>query len=310
MKDHFDDEELKENIEDHEEMSQRLQKKKGPKDNYYLVKLLHSSETFYAKIVNNAPEYKSQTLVVSETRYGKDVCRILGKVHEEADPDNLFSIIRELNEKDHQRWKENAAKEEEAYQICQRKIEYFKLDMNLISAHFLLDEPKVLFFFTAESRVDFRELVKELVSVFRIRIELRQIGVRDEARVLGGTGVCGRQFCCHAITDKLRPVSIKMAKEQKLSLNTTKISGPCGRLLCCLSYEYDFYNAERKKYPEENATVLVGKESFRVNSLNILSRRVGLQARDGRVLDIPFDALEKSSSSSWRVKKEVLDDLE
>ena len=121
--------------------------------------------------------------------------------------------------------------------------------MKLVSAHYLLEEPKVLFYFSAESRVDFRELVKDLVSVFKIRIELRQIGVRDEARVTGGCGVCGRVLCCHGVTDKLVPVSIKMAKDQNLSLNSMKISGPCGRLLCCLAYEYGFYRDARRELP-------------------------------------------------------------
>ena len=140
-------------------------------------------------------------------------------------------------------------REERAFALCREKIEARGLEMKLVSAHYLLDEQKILFFFTAENRVDFRELVKDLVSVFKMRIELRQIGVRDEARVVGGLGICGRALCCNAITDKLRPVSIKMAKEQNLTLNSMKISGPCGRLLCCLSYEFDVYREARQTLP-------------------------------------------------------------
>ncbi|WP_461248179.1 regulatory iron-sulfur-containing complex subunit RicT, partial [Treponema sp. R6D11] len=137
------------------------------------------------------------------------------------------------------------------FDICFKKIENHKLEMKLVLVHYLLEEPKILFFFTADNRVDFRELVKDLVSVFKMRIELRQIGVRDEARVLGGLGVCGRGYCCHCVSDKLKPVSIKMAKDQKLSLNSVKISGPCGRLMCCLFYEYSFYSEQQRALPQE-----------------------------------------------------------
>ena len=147
------------------------------------------------------------------------------------------------------RYSENKEDEKEAIKICREKIAKHNLDMKLVTAHFLLSEPKVLFFFTAEDRVDFRNLVKDLVSVFRMRIELRQIGVRDESRVLGGLAVCGRDFCCHCVSDKLKPVTIKMAKEQNLSLNPSKISGVCGRLMCCLKNEEDTYEYLNSKLP-------------------------------------------------------------
>ena len=136
--------------------------------------------------------------------------------------------------------------------------------MKLISVHFLIEEPKALFFFSSETRVDFRELVKDLVYVFKMRIELRQIGVRDESRITGGLGVCGRPYCCHAISDKLPPVSIKMAKEQNLSLNSMKISGQCGRLLCCLSYEYGWYAEARKKLPNEGLHLAYDGVNFKI----------------------------------------------
>ncbi|MCX7026040.1 MAG: regulatory iron-sulfur-containing complex subunit RicT, partial [Spirochaetes bacterium] len=145
-----------------------------------------------------------------------------------ANSDEIVAIERPAGIDDLRRLKENAEKENKAFELCRDKIWARNLPMKLVSAHYLIDEPKILFYFAAESRVDFRELVKDLVSIFKTRIELRQIGVRDEARVIGGCGVCGRILCCHGISDRLNPVSIKMAKDQNLSLNSLKISGPCG----------------------------------------------------------------------------------
>jgi cell fate regulator YaaT (PSP1 superfamily) len=175
--------------------------------------------------------------------------------------------------------------------------------MKLVSAHYIPEESKVLFFFTAENRVDFRELVKDLVSVFKMRIELRQIGVRDESRVLGGLGVCGRSFCCHGITDKLRPVSIKMAKEQNLSLNSMKISGPCGRLLCCLAYEYDLYKEAKKDLPSVGNRVCYQGVQCKITDVNILTRNIKIVDNDGRYIDMPISVFEYNPDERiWNVK--------
>ena len=184
------------------------------------------------------------------------------------------------------RYSENKEEEKEAIKICREKIAKRNLDMKLVTAHFLLCEPKVLFFFTAEDRVDFRDLVKDLVAVFRMRIELRQIGVRDESRVLGGLAVCGRDFCCHCVSDKLKPVTIKMAKEQNLSLNSMKISGPCGRLLCCLSYEYDWYTEAKRTLPNEGTRVQYDGTMFRINEVNPITSMVKMSGDDGRLLEV------------------------
>ena len=184
------------------------------------------------------------------------------------------------------RYAENREEEKEAIKICREKIAKRNLDMKLVTAHFLLCEPKVLFFFTAEDRVDFRDLVKDLVAVFRMRIELRQIGVRDESRVLGGLAVCGRDFCCHCVSDKLKPVTIKMAKEQNLSLNSMKISGPCGRLLCCLSYEYDWYTEAKRTLPNEGTRVQYDGTMFRINEVNPITSMVKMSGDDGRLLEV------------------------
>ena len=153
----------------------------------------------------------------------------------------LRGVIRFATEADEKLLLEIRAKEKKAFNICQQKIADHKLDMQLVSAEYAFDGSKILFFFTADERVDFRELVKNLASVFHTRIELRQIGVRDKAKMVGGLGICGRPFCCASFLDDFQPVSIKMAKTQNLSLNPTKISGTCGRLMCCLKYEQDAY---------------------------------------------------------------------
>lgn len=209
-----------------------------------------------------------------------------------------------------QRYAQNNKEEQDAIRVCREKIEKHKLDMKLVTAHFLLSEPKALFFFTADDRVDFRELVKDLVSVFRMRIELRQIGVRDESRVLGGLAVCGRDFCCHCVSDKLNPVTIKMAKEQNLSLNSMKISGPCGRLLCCLSYEYDFYCEEKLAYPPEGSRLRIGGELFRVQEVNILSHKITVSGSEGRSFLVPREEVYfNSDSGHWEVDRDFQEEL-
>ena len=209
-----------------------------------------------------------------------------------------------------QRYSQNMKDEQDAIKVCREKIEKHKLDMKLVTAHFLLSEPKALFFFTADDRVDFRELVKDLVAVFRMRIELRQIGVRDESRVLGGLAVCGRDFCCHCVSDKLNPVTIKMAKEQNLSLNSMKISGPCGRLLCCLSYEYDFYCEEKLAYPPEGSRLKIGGELFRVQEVNILSHKITVSGSEGRSYLVPREEVRfNSDTGHWEVDRDFQEEL-
>lgn len=270
---------------------------------YLRVKVIHSSETEVCRCDGKAKAKPGQ-YVILPTRYGKDLGFVLGPTQGCAKDrrNNVQPIDRVATEKDLQAFAKNREREAEAFRICQKKIEEHGLEMKLVSAHYLLDEPKVLFFFTSENRVDFRELVKALVSVFRMRIELRQIGVRDESRVLGGLGVCGRDYCCHGLTDKLSPVSIKMAKEQNLSLNSMKISGPCGRLLCCLAYEYEFYKEEKRSLPNEGSRIYHGDEQFKIVEMNILSRSMKLMAKDGRTLTLPVcKAQYNKDESRWEL---------
>ncbi|HWR12721.1 MAG TPA: regulatory iron-sulfur-containing complex subunit RicT [Rectinemataceae bacterium] len=247
----------------------------------------------------------ARALVIAPTKYGKDVVEVQGQAMDTSfvNPDELVLIERPAGIDDLRKLKENKEKEKHAYELCRDKIWARNLPMKLVSAHYLLDEPKILFYFTAESRVDFRELVKDLVSLFKMRIELRQIGVRDEARVTGGCGVCGRVLCCHGISDRLNPVSIKMAKDQNLSLNSLKISGPCGRLLCCLSYEFQFYKDARRELPQEGVKFIYDGTLFKVVEVNALSSTVKMAGEDGRVLDMKAERF-KYSEGRWKVIEE------
>ena len=192
----------------------------------------------------NGGSYRVGEPVVVETSRGTE-CGTVAISNREVDQTRvvkpLKKVTRPATQEDLRRVEENHKKEEKAFRIAQEKIALCKLEMKLVEVEYAFDGSKILFYFTADGRVDFRELVKELAGVFRTRIELRQIGVRDEAKMLGGLGICGRPFCCASFLGEFQPVSIKMAKEQGLSLNPTKISGACGRLMCCLKYEQDAY---------------------------------------------------------------------
>ena len=274
----------------------------------YRVKMVHSSETHVISAGSDS-ELDIHDMVIVTSRYGKDIARVLGKCCCEAKHEGeKQSLVRKATEDDIALYEANLEKERSAVKICREKVAQHKLDMKLVSAHYLPDESKILFFFTADARVDFRALVKDLVSVFKMRIELRQIGVRDESRVLGGVAVCGRQYCCHNVTDRLQSVSIKMAKEQNLSLNSMKISGPCGRLLCCLSYEYDFYKEEKKKLPSMGYKMTINGTLFKIVDVNIQSRKVTLQGEDGRKVDTPAENFYKEGDNSpWKYKGKLDD---
>ena len=266
----------------------------------YRLRLLYAQETFLA--VYREESLNPQTMVIVPTRYGRDLAQVIGPVSGKLPPGSEIAwIVRTAAPEDMEKSRNNSRLENEAFDICRKKIENHKLEMKLVLVHYLLEEPKILFFFTAENRVDFRELVKDLVSVFKMRIELRQIGVRDEARVVGGLGVCGRGYCCHCVSDKLKPVSIKMAKDQKLSLNSVKISGPCGRLLCCLFYEYSFYSEQQRNLPQEGMRIIHENESWRVSEVNPITCQIKLSHEDGRQVSVPACQFEKVDNY-WKIK--------
>lgn len=204
----------------------------------------------------------------------------------------LKKVIRLANEKDQMIVSENKDAAREAYEVCCEKVEEHQLDMKLVDVEYTFDRNKVIFYFTADGRVNFRELVKDLAAIFRTRIELRQIGVRDEAKMLGGIGPCGRMLCCSTFLGDFEPVSIKMAKDQNLSLNPTKISGLCGRLMCCLKYENDEYEAAKESLPDVGETIQTPNGIGKVIGLNILERvlQVELTGQE-RILEFTMDEI-------------------
>ncbi len=202
------------------------------------------------------------------------------EISEEEIVKPLKKLIRTATEEDIATVTENKRKEKEAFGICQQKIANHGLEMKLVDVEYTFDGGKVLFYFTADGRVDFRELVKDLAGVFRTRIELRQIGVRDESKMLGGLGICGRPFCCSSFLGEFQPVSIKMAKEQGLSLNPTKISGACGRLMCCLKYEQNAYEHLLKITPKPGAIVETSDGAGTVVDFSLLTGKLKVQLHD------------------------------
>lgn len=221
--------------------------------------------------------------VIVETARGiecGEVAMGLKEISDEEISSTLKSVIRKATDEDFETIEKNEKKEKEAFKICEEKIAKHGLKMNLIDVECTFDNNKLLFYFTADNRVDFRELVKDLAGIFRTRIELRQIGVRDEAKLLGGLGICGRPFCCKTFLGDFQPVSIKMAKEQSLSLNPTKISGTCGRLMCCLKYEQDCYEELLKVTPKVGALVKTPDGNGVVEEVNLLTGRLRVKNND------------------------------
>lgn len=233
-----------------------------------------------------ALEIRAGHSVVVETARGIEFGEVVAgarEVPEEQIVAPLKQVMRIATEQDIHAAQNNVANERIAYGICQDKIAAHKLEMKLVDVEYTFDNSKIIFYFTANGRIDFRALVKDLASVFKTRIELRQIGVRDEAKMLGGLGPCGRQICCGAFLGDFQPVSIKMAKEQNLSLNPTKISGLCGRLMCCLKYEQDNYEQVRKKMPRVGKDIMTPEGIGTVVDINVLKEiiRVRIIKADG-----------------------------
>lgn len=288
-------------LEDKEGTSSNFSKEIKFPPNLYKLMLEYSNESIYG----TSPEGLSLNqgdYVVIPTRYGQDLALVKGmaKCPIGTKLEDIVEITSKANEHTLEKAKALREKEEQAYKVFQEKVALHNLEMKLISVHFLLEEQKALFFFSAENRVDFRDLVKDLVSIFKMRIELRQVGVRDESRITGGLGVCGRPYCCNSVSDKLKPVSIRMAKDQNLSLNSTKISGQCGRLLCCLSYEYDFYAEARTRLPSEGLHVFYDGTNFRIIEVNPLTSMVKMIGDDGRLIEVNASRFRRDGNQ-WRI---------
>lgn len=233
--------------------------------------------------------------VIVETERGRALGTVVRKAREitpDKVPPKLKSILRIATENDLQMARSNSLREQEALQFCQQRVKQRNMEMKLVRAEYLFDGSKIIFFFTADGRVDFRELVRDLAQHFRTRIEMRQIGVRDEAKQVGGLGICGRELCCNSHLREFVPVSVKMAKAQGLALNPTKISGQCGRLLCCLAYEYETYNEMNKTLPKCGKKLQLAAGSFEVISRDILAQKVTL-FRNGDRFQMHIDQLNK-----------------
>ena len=264
-------------------------------------------------------ELKAGDKVIVETARGVEFGSVVTGIKEVPDDQisqPLKPVIRIATQDDVRREAKNREKEKEAFKICQEKIRKHGLEMKLIDAEYTFDNNKVLFYFTADGRIDFRELVKDLASVFRTRVELRQIGVRDETKIRGGIGICGRPLCCHTYLTEFAPVSIKMAKEQNLSLNPTKISGVCGRLMCCLTNEEETYEELNSHLPSIGDYVTTPEKlKGEVQSVNVLRQTVKVivsldndekEVRDYKVDELRFKPRRRKNN---RVSKEEMKEL-
>lgn len=276
----------------------------------FRLRLDYCHEGLYATVPQNM-ELQKNDFVIIPTRYGKDMARVMGlslhpsyikradlvEVERKATQDELDNVVK-LRQR-----------EIEAGEVFREKVKIHRLDMKLIATHFLLDEQRLLFFFASENRVDFRELVKDMSAVLRTRLELRQVNPREEARMAGGIGVCGRPFCCHDVCDKLHNVSIKMAKEQNFSLNSMKISGQCGRLLCCLAFEYDWYVQARKALPQVGLHFNIEDIDYRIIEANPLTAKIKLLGNDGSLKELSSDAFVKTNGK-WELNSIVQENEE
>lgn len=258
--------------------------------------------------------------VVVETSMGEDIGEVVinkRNIEENKLTKPLKKVIRLANPKDLKRLAENVGKEKKAFKVCQQKIKEYNLNMNLVEVEFRFDNSKAIFYFTADGRIDFRELVKDLAAIYKTRIELRQIGVRDEVRKIGGNGVCGRELCCCSFLNDFDIVSIKMAKEQSASLNPSKISGNCGRLMCCLKYEQNVYEEKNSRLPREGAIVETADGKGVVCGVETLKEKIKVQFEneDGKyyktydAVDIKIIKNPKAKKNDANTNKEDLENL-
>ena len=255
-----------------------------------LVRLRDSDQVYFY----NAPdtlEVKDGDFVIMEHDRGLDYGQVVPPKDTALDTkpkEPLKRIVRIATDSDLKQIEENRAKSKEAFNTCLKKIEEHKLEMKLVQAEYAFDRTKIIFYFTAEGRVDFRNLVKDLAKIFKARIELKQIGVRDEARLFGGFGPCGRELCCAKFLKDFEPVTIKMAKEEGLPLNPPKISGLCGRLMCCLSFEYETYKILAKGLPREGERVHTPQGKGKVIGINVFKRTANVELEDGTVTEVSY----------------------
>ena len=268
-------------------------------------------------------EVKKGDHVIVDTAQGEEYAEVIipnRKVEDEKIVTPLKNVLRLASEADTKHYEECKKKEEEAFKLCNEKIKQHELDMTLTEVEYKFDNSKILFYFTADGRIDFRELVKDLAAIYKTRIELRQIGVRDEVKKIGGNGVCGRELCCCTFLNDFEAVSIKMAKEQNISLNPSKISGNCGRLMCCLKYEQEVYEEKLSRLPSVGSIVKTPDGNGEVDSVETLKEKIRVKLKDGegyfyKKYDVSDITIIKSSNkeiigSEEAANKKELEELE
>ena len=261
------------------------------------VDLLEEENNVNSDNIENNDEIHEDNETINEEEISEELKDIAAEeennnIKIKNNKNKIFNILRIADEKDLEQYKINMEDAAEAFKICKEKVNNHNLDLKLISSYYFLDRAKLLFEFIAEERIDFRELVKDLAAIYKTRIELRQIGVRDEARSIGGCGICGRELCCKVIKGKFETITIKMAKEQGMLLNTMKISGQCGRLMCCLAHEYKAYCALKKDLPKVGTKLVFNNVPAVIKELNPLNKKLLIETEDKRLIYISVSDLK------------------
>lgn len=269
-----------------------------------------TKKRYYFEVVDEKEKYKKGDKVIVDTVRGQEIGIVYSlpiSLSEKHLVLPLKPVLKKANEEEIKKYESLRKEAIEAQKICKEKIEKHKLDMKLVSTEYTFDRSKLIFYFTAEGRIDFRELVKELANIFKLRIELRQIGVRDEARILGDIGVCGKELCCRTFINKFNSVSIKMARDQGLVINPAKISGVCGRLLCCINYEYTQYEEALKKFPAINQSVGTPKGDGKVVSISPLNGFLYVDIFKVGITKVDIDDIKYNRKEAKKLKKDTAD---
>jgi cell fate regulator YaaT (PSP1 superfamily) len=239
--------------------------------------------------------------VLAYNEFGLDVGKVQkGPEKQRIDNIDIQPIVRKMTEEDWKTYEKNSEDSKEAFKTCEEKIKEHNLPMRLLEARYMFDRSRIVFYFGADSRVDFRDLVKDLARIFKTRIELRQVGIRDEVKMKGNLGLCGQVACCARFLRGFQSITLKHAKKQQLLINPAKISGRCGRLLCCLAYEQDLYNEELKNIPDEGSVIEYNGKTCKVLTVNIFLKMINLVTDEGQTLKLPFEEFRKNQNKSWK----------